>query len=224
MLPLLSARVASKDQDPFRLLRLAAGGILLFATLVALLLWLTGVTPRAVLLLGAFWAIYGLVFGLLDGFLEPMTDLTVEILQNAGLMRYRTSYASVESLAARGLYDVAANEYLERSRRENGDAEALVRRAAILAGPLSNPGMAALELHNYRDTRQLRPADDIKIGLALVELYDRRLADPGRAMAELRRLIDLYPTVGGARQLRRTLNQFRREKFGAASEEDSTPP
>ena len=224
MLPLLSARVASKDQDPLRLLRLAAGGILLFATLVALLLWVTGVTPRAVLLLGAFWAIYGLVFGLLDGFLEPMTDLWGEILQNAGLMRYRTSYASIETLAARGLYDAAANEYLERSRRENGDAEALVRRAAILAGPLSNPGMAVLELHNYRDTRQLRPADDIKIGLALVELYDRRLADPGRAMTELRRLIDLYPTVGGARQLRRTLNQFRRDKFGAASEEDSTPP
>lgn len=224
MLPLLSARVASKDQDPFRLLRLAAGGILLFATLVALLLWVTGVTPRAVLLLGAFWAIYGLVFGLLDGFLEPMIDLWVEILQNAGLVRYRTGYASIETLAARGLYDAAANEYLERSGRENGDAEALVRRAAILAGPLSNPGMAALELHNYRDTRQLRPADDIKIGLALVELYDRRLADPGRAMTELRRLIDLHPTVGGARQLRRTLNQFRREKFGAASDEDSTPP
>jgi len=224
MPPLLSARVASKDQDPLRLLRLAAGGILLFATLVALLLWVTGVTSRAVLLLGAFWAIYGLVFGLLDGFLEPMTDLWGEILQNAGLMRYRTSYASIETLAARGLYDAAANEYLERSRRENGDAEALVRRAAILAGPLSNPGMAVLELHNYRDTRQLRPADDIKIGLALVELYDRRLADPGRAMTELRRLIDLHPTVGGVRQLRRTLNQFRREKFGAALEEDTTPP
>jgi len=224
MPPLLSARVASKDQDPLRLLRLAAGGILLFATLVALLLWVTGVTPRAVLLLGAFWAIYGLVFGLLDGFLEPMTDLWGEILQNAGLMRYRTSYASIETLAARGLYDAAANEYLERSRRENGDAEALVRRAAILAGPLSNPEMATLELHNYRDTRRLRPVDDIKLGLALVELYDRRLADPGRAMTELRRLIDLYPSVGGARQLRRTLNQFRREKFGAALEEDTTPP
>ena len=64
-------------------------------------------------------------------------------------------------------------------------------------------------------------SDDIKIGLALVELYDRRLAAPGRAMTELRRLIDLHP--GRARQLRRTLNQFRRDKFGAASEEDSTP-
>jgi hypothetical protein len=218
---LLSARVASKDQDPFRLLRLAAGGILFFATVVAFLLWVTGITPRAILLLGAFWAIYGLVFGLVDGFLEPLTDLCVEILQNAGLTRYRTSYASIETLTARGLYDAAADEYLERSQQEN-DAEALVRRAAILAGPLSNPGMAALELHNYRDTRRLRPADDIKIGLALVELYDRRLAAPGRAMTELRRLIDLYP--GGARRLRRTLNQFRREKFGAASEEDSNPP
>ena len=224
MLPLLSARVASKDQDPFRLLRLAAGGVLLCATLVALLLWVTGVTPRAVLLLGAFWAIYGLVFGLLDGFLEPMTDLCVEILQNVGLTRYRTSYASIETLTARGLFDAAANEYLERSRQDGGDAEALVRRAAILAGPLSNPGMATLELDNFRDTRHLRPADDIKIGLALAELYERRMSDPGRAMTELRRLIDLYPTVGGARRLRRTLNQLRRERFGAESEEDSPLP
>jgi hypothetical protein len=221
MFDLLSARVASKDQDPFRLLRFAAGAILLFATLVALLLWITGITSRAALLLGAFWAVYGLVFGLLDGFLEPMTDLWFQMLQNVGLMRYGAGYASIETLASRGLFDAAANEYMTRAQQDGGDAEALVRRAAIVAGPLANPAMAALELDNFRDTRRLRPRDDIKVGLALAELYERRLADPGRAMTELRRLIDLYPSSRGARQLRQTLNGMRHDRFGAAVEEDT---
>ncbi len=99
-----------------------------------------------------------------------------------------------------------------------------MRRAAILAGPLANPGMATLELDNFRDTRHLRPADDIKIGLALAEFYERRLADPGRAMTELRRLIDLYPTVGGSPTAASDTEQLRRDRFGAESEEDSPLP
>jgi hypothetical protein len=221
---LVSAGVVNRDQDPFRLLRLAAGGILIFATLVALALWLTGTTPRAILLIGAFWALYGLIFGLIDGVLEPVTDFLVEALQNVGLVRYREGYSAIETLAARGLYDAAANEYLERAQQEGGDAEALVRRAALLAGPLKNPGMAVMELHNFRDTHPLGTRDDIKVGLTLVNLYERFLDDAGHAMSELRRLIDLHPGSRAARQIRRMLAELRKEKFGAEDEDPAEPP
>lgn len=216
---LLSARVASKDQDPFSILRLAAGGVLALATLLALIIWALGLSSRALLLLGAFWAIYGLIFGLIDGFLEPVIDLAATVLQDVGLMRYGSDYSGIETLAARGLYDAAANEYLARSQEKHGDPEALVRRAGLLAGPLENPAMAVMELDNFRDARRLAAKDDIKIGLALAELYERRLGDPGRAMTELRRLIDLHPSSRGARRIRNTLAGLRQARFGEIPKE-----
>jgi hypothetical protein len=57
--------------------------------------------------------------------------------------------------------------------------------------------------------------DDLRVGLALVDLYDRRLADPGRAMAELRRLIDRHPEDPGVRRLRESLAALKAERFEA---------
>jgi TolA-binding protein len=48
-----------------------------------------------------------------------------------------------------------------------------------------------------------------------VELYEHDLKDPGRAMAELRKLIDRYPTAQGARRLRVALSNLKSERFGA---------
>jgi hypothetical protein len=54
------------------------------------------------------------------------------------------------------------------------------------------------------------------VGLALVELYEHHLADPGRAMAELRRLIDRYPTAQDARRLRTALAELKAARYGSA--------
>jgi hypothetical protein len=50
--------------------------------------------------------------------------------------------------------------------------------------------------------------------MALVDLYDRRLGDPGRAMVELRRLIDRHPEDRGVRRLRESLAALKSERFG----------
>jgi hypothetical protein len=57
--------------------------------------------------------------------------------------------------------------------------------------------------------------DDFRVGLALVELYEHHLADPGRAMAELRRLIDRYPTAQGARRLRNALADLKAQRYAS---------
>jgi len=46
-----------------------------------------------------------------------------------------------------------------------------------------------------------------------VDLYDHHLDDPGRAMTELRRLIDRYPTASGARRLRAALSALKSQRF-----------
>jgi hypothetical protein len=85
-----------------------------------------------------------------------------------------------------------------------------VRRAALLGGPLGHPETALVELDGLRRSR-LSAADDLRVGVALVDLYDRRLGDPGRAMGELRRLIDRHPGHGSVRRLRRALAELKAE-------------
>jgi tetratricopeptide (TPR) repeat protein len=91
-----------------------------------------------------------------------------------------------------------------------------VRRAALLAGRLGQPETAAAELDALRAPgHRLSPADDIHVGLALADLYEHALGDPGRAMAELRRLLDLYPNSAHLRRIRRELAELKRARFPA---------
>jgi hypothetical protein len=200
-------------EEPLGLVRLVVGTIALAWTVIAVLLALTGADPRALQLVGALWAIYGLTVGFLSGILEPVIDGFFHAVSNFGIVRVGAGYSGIETLAARGHLQAAADAYAERARNKPQRVEATLRRAALLAGPLSQAETAAIELDNLRAGGPLPPRDDFRVGLALVELYEQDLKDPGRAMAELRRLIDRYPTAQGARRLRVALAGLKAERF-----------
>jgi hypothetical protein len=202
------------DTDPFNFIRYAAAFLLGLGTLVAVALWAAGVTADALLLVGALWSIYGMVHATLDGILDPVIDLARDVLHNLGMPRYRRSYSYIETMVVRGEVSAAAAEYARLA--EAGDAQAVVRRATLLAGPLAVPEKARIELEEFRESRSLGPADDIRVGLALARIQEETLGDPGRAMREIRRLLDLYPTARGLRQFRRTLNALKAERFPPA--------
>lgn len=199
-------------EEPLRLMRLVAGGLLLLGTVVAIALAVSGVAPRALLLVGAFWAIYGLIAGFTTGVLEPVIDGLALALQNVGLMRAGQGYSGIETLAARGHLAEAAEAYRERAQSPIDRVEATVRRAGLLAGPLGQPETALVELQALREHRLTGDAD-LRVGVALVDIYERRLADPGRAMVELRRLIDLYPDRRATLRLRRELAILKDERW-----------
>ena len=134
-------------------------------------------------------------------------------MANIGLVRAGGGYSAIETLVVRGEIAAAAEAYRERAQSPADRVEATVRRAALLAGPLAQPETALVELEGLRRS-SLSAADDLRVGVALVDLYDRRLGDPGRAMAELRRLIDRYPgAVASARRLRRALAELKAEQL-----------
>jgi hypothetical protein len=192
------------------LLRIAAGILLLFGTAVAIALALSGVAPRALQLVGIFWAIYGFVVGLTSGILEPAIEGFFHLLGNHGLVRVGGGYSAIETMVARGELAAAAEAYRERARHPASRVEATVRRAALLGGPLAQPETALVELQGLRRST-LSPREDLRVGAALVDLYDRRLGDPGRAMAELRRLIDRHPGDRSVRRLRHALSELKAE-------------
>jgi hypothetical protein len=201
-------------EEPLGLVRLVVGTIALVWTLIAVLLAITGADPRVLQLVGALWAIYGLTVGFLSGVLEPVIDGLFRVVTNFGIIRVGGGYSAIETLASRGHLQAAADAYAERARNKSERVDATLRRAALLAGPLNQSETAAIELDSLRRAQPLKPRDDFRVGLALVELYERDLKDPGRAMAELRRLIDRYPTAQGARRLRVALASLKSERFG----------
>jgi hypothetical protein len=204
-------------EDPLTLARIAVAGILLFATIVALLLWATGLVPKALVLVGVLWALYGFALGLLGGVLEPMIDGLGRAFGDVGLIRAGSGYSAIETLVAQGRYDEAAEAYRERAQVSADRAEATLRRAALLAGVLHEPETAAVELENLRTAgHHLTPAEDIRVGLALAEVAEHRLGDPGRAMVELRRLIDRYPSGRHLRRLRAELAELKEQRFRSA--------
>jgi hypothetical protein len=205
--------VNGSTEEPLRLVRLTAGVLLLFGTAVAVALAVSGVEPRALQLVGSFWAIYGLVVGLTSGFLEPVIDGVARALSDWGLMRAGDGYSSIETMVARGHLELAAEAYRERARDPRERMSATLRRAALLAGPMGQPETAVVELESLQ-RQALSPRDDLRVGLALVDLYDRRLGDPGSAMVELRRLIDRHPEDRGVRRLRESLAALKTERFG----------
>ena len=203
--------INGSGEEPLRLVRLVAGGLLLFGTAVAVALALSGIAPRAILLVGAFWAIYGLISGFTGGVLEPAIESLAAALQSVGLTRAGGGYSAIETLVARGHLSDAAEAYRQRAQQPADRVEATVRRAALLAGPLGQPETALVELQALREHRVSADAD-LRIGVALVDVYERRLGDPGRAMVELRRLIDLHPDRRATVRLRRELATLKAER------------
>jgi hypothetical protein len=203
-------RVNGPSDEPLRLLRIAAGVLLLFGTVVAIALAFSGIAPQALQLVGFFWAIYGFIVGVTSGILEPVIDGLSHALADIGLLRVGGGYSAIETLVVRGEIATAAEAYRERAQHPADRVEATVRRAALLGGPLGQQETALVELEALRRSK-LSGADDLRVGVALVDLYDRRIGDPGRAMAELRRLIDRYPGDRSVRRLRHALAALKAE-------------
>lgn len=208
----IRAHAAEASANPLALLRVVVGALLLTATVVALLLAVAGLGWRGVELAGICWALYGLALGIV-AMLDAGVDGIAGVLQSVGLMRAGGGFSEIETLEAQGRFGDASDAYLARARNSRDRVGATLRRAALLGGPLGDPHAAVQSLLDLR-TAALNPDDDISTGLALVDLYDYRLGDPGRAMVELRRLIDEHPGARHQRRLRRLLADLRESHFG----------
>ena len=208
----IRAHAAEASANPLALLRVVVGALLLGATVVGLGLAAAGLGWRGVELAGICWALYGLVLGIV-AMVDAGVDGLAVVLQSVGLMRAGGGFSEIETLEAQGRFSEAADAYLERARSPRDRVGATLRHAALLGGPLGDPHAAVQSLLDLR-TGSLTAAEDISTGLALVDLYDYRLHDSGRAMTELRRLIDAYPDARHQRHLRRLLADLKESHFG----------
>jgi hypothetical protein len=204
--------------DPLWILRLVLSGLLIFGTVVALVLGLTGIAPKALILAGGLWGAYGIARAAVSGVLAPGAELVGDLLANGGVDRVPSEHSEIQALAAQGRYQDAAERWWRVVTDGEAPAAAMLRRAELLAGPLGEPGTAASELTLYRDAPRLplKPGEDVAIGLALVDIYEHRLQEPARAMYELRRLLDRYPETRHVKLIRAALTDLKERRFGDA--------
>ena len=195
-----------------RFLRFVIGGVFGFATLVAVIFTLNGGSGTPLLIIGTFWGVMGIVTAIFDA-VDKVPDAIARVLTNAGLTRHADGFSQIEALVAQGHHEAAAESYRMRARHESDRVEATVRRAWLLAGPLGLAGTAVAELEALRQGARLTPAEDVRVGLVLADLLDDSRDTSGRALRELRRLVDLYPDSPYARAVRVRLDHLRQEHF-----------
>lgn len=169
---------------------------------------------------GVLWVLFGLLT-LVVRTVTTFPDSAAHFLQNIGMVPATSGLSAIEAMAARGRHAEAAEAYLARSRDPRVATEAMIKRSGLLADALGVPHSAARELTLFRDARDLTPAEDLWIGRTLVDLYDGPLKKPGRAMVELRRLLDRYPQSAEAPRLRIMLDSLREERFEIPAEPPS---
>ena len=191
------------------LVLLIGGGLLL--AIGAGMGWLILMAGAAI---GALTGVLFLVFKLLAA---PSADALLTFLgaQSGSSTPALKGYSAIEALVARGRYQDAASSYRRELRSDPGDIEARSRLAQLLLDRLDDPAGAARMLIEARDLTRHEP-QKIGYALRLVDLYRSRLNDRGKALVELRRLVDTFPdsphSDGARSELAQLLEEARLER------------
>ena len=160
--------------------------------------------PKALLLVlvaavAAAAALYHLTIGWTTASGEVARMVT---LPSGASTPYEEQFSYQETLAARGDVAGALESYESVIAERPGAIAPRLRAAELYAARGANPQRAAALFREVRDQGTVSPRDELYASSRLVDLYDGPLNEPGKALVELRRIIDRFPSspiAAGAR-------------------------
>jgi hypothetical protein len=123
---------------------------------------------------------------------------------------YEQTFSYQEAMAARGDVPGALESYEAIISEQPLATAPRLRAAEHYARGNRNPVRAAELFREVRITPGVTTRDALYSTSRLVDLYDGPLADPGRALVELRRIIEQYPQSRAATQAREALPGLKR--------------
>lgn len=121
---------------------------------------------------------------------------------------YANEHSEIMTLEVRGDFKGAVSAWEAVSIAEPGNPWPLVRSAELYARELNEPAMAIERFRLARMMPEIKPELHRYISQQIIDLLLGPLDEKGRAMVELRMLIDRYPTsreAEGAREALRNL-------------------
>lgn len=168
-----------------------------------LLVWLAGTAIA-----------FGIGAGIARGVLQGTGRVAKSIYAPDGdTTRYTPTYSHIEALEVRGDLDGAAAAW-DQAILESPDSAVTIVRAADFQLRARKDAERARAL--YTQARATGAGtDDLKryVQQKLVDLYLGPLRDEGRALVELRRLIEGFPGTREAESARQTLAELKRNKL-----------
>ena len=196
-------------------LRAAAFGVMVFG--VSLLVWgliaaqqgLSGWQGLVVTLVGAAASAYGtywfaMKLGNAGGAVAQLVTLP-----SGDSTPYEQQFSYQEALVARGDVSGALESYEAIISEQPVAIAPRMRAAEHYARANRNPHRAAELFKEIRDMAGVPVRDAVYASSRLVDLYEGALADPGRAIVEMRRIIERYPGTAIARSARGALPEMK---------------
>lgn len=187
----------------------AAGyGVLVAGIIFSVLLLLGGIPSLGMLagmvvvavILGSLVAFAGAKLGdgagaVAQGFIQPSGNSTP----------YEQTFSYQEAMIMRGDFEGALESYEAIIAEQPTLVAPRLRAAEHYARGNRNPARAAELFREVRDLPGAPLRDAVYSCTRLVDLYDGPLGEPGRAVVELRRIIELYPGSEMAKRARAAL-------------------
>lgn len=133
------------------------------------------------------------------------------IQPSGGSTPYAAQYSYEESLAVRGDVAGALEAYERRMVEQPGDADVRVRAAELYAGAGGDPARAAAIFRELRAIPRVPPERALYASQRLIDLYRGPLADEGRALVELRRIVESFPGSQAAAHAREAIRRLKEQ-------------
>ena len=125
---------------------------------------------------------------------------------------YAQTHSHIDTMEARGDHRGAAAAWEAVAVSRPGDPWPLIRAGEIYLRALDEPLMALDRFRHAREVAGIQPEHDRYASQKIIDIYLGPMRDDGRALAELRRLIDRHPNTreaAGARTAIATLKGLR---------------
>jgi hypothetical protein len=125
---------------------------------------------------------------------------------------YANEHSEIDTLEVRGDFKGAVSAWEAVAIAEPGNPWPLVRSAELYSRKLDEPAMAAERFRLARALPDAKPELRRYASQKLIDLLIGPLNDRGRAMVELRMLVDQYPTSREAEGAREALRRLKAER------------
>lgn len=199
--------------DAGRLLHLRGWSLVIFLTSLFLawgllrriglsLGWAVLLTPVGALALT--WVLRRAILVSSDGAGSAMQLVTL-----GGKAPYEDQFSLEQAMVMRGEVGEALASFERRIEARGSGVEVRVRAAELYAGEGKNPTRAAELLRAARALPELTEGQDIYVTNRLADLLAGPLNEHGRALVELRRLVERYPGTPAASHARAALSALK---------------
>jgi hypothetical protein len=152
----------------------------------------------------------GALVGLTAYYLSDYTGRAVnEVMFSGSSTPYQEQYSYQQALVMQGKVAEALESFEALIVESPESVAARIKAAELYAREGKNPTRAAELFREARRIPAITPRDDVYIANRLVDLFTGPLGTPGRALVELRRLIERYPGTTTAANAREALGRLK---------------